>query len=67
MSPLRWTCKSTYQLAMELTRQRHPVSPRTVGRLLRADGYSLQSNPQKRKELAIIPTATRNSSTSTPP
>jgi hypothetical protein len=49
MSPLRWTCKSTYQLAMELTRQGHPVSPRTVGRLLRADGYSLQSN-RKTKE-----------------
>jgi hypothetical protein len=49
MSPLRWTCKSTYQLAMELTRQGHPVSPRTVGRLLKADGYSLQSN-RKTKE-----------------
>jgi hypothetical protein len=44
MSPLRWTCKSTTQLAEELTRQGHPVSPRTVGRLLKASGYSLQSN-----------------------
>lgn len=44
MSPLRWTCKSTTQLAQALTHQGHPVSPRTVGRLLRADGYSLQSN-----------------------
>src|SRR4028119_122481 len=49
MSPLRWTCKSTAQLAGELTRQGHPVSPRTVGRLLKADGYSLQSN-RKTKE-----------------
>jgi hypothetical protein len=49
MSPLRWTCKSTTQLAGELTRQGHPVSPRTVGRLLRAAGYSLQSN-RKTKE-----------------
>ena len=49
MSPLRWTCKSTTQLADELTRQGHPVSPRTVGRLLRAAGYSLQSN-RKTKE-----------------
>jgi transposase len=49
MSPLRWTCKSTTQLASELTRQGHPVSPRTVGRLLRAAGYSLQSN-RKTKE-----------------
>jgi hypothetical protein len=48
-SPLRWTCKSTTKLAGELTRQGHPVSPRTVGRLLRAAGYSLQSN-RKTKE-----------------
>lgn len=43
-SALRWTCKSTTLLAQELTRTRHPVSPRTVGRLLNASGYSLQSN-----------------------
>jgi hypothetical protein len=43
-SPLRWTCKSTTHLAEELTQQGHAVSPRTVGRLLNADGYSLQSN-----------------------
>jgi len=49
MSPLRWTCKSTAQLARELTKQGHPVSPRTVGRLLRASGYSLQGN-RKTKE-----------------
>jgi len=48
-SPLRWTCKSTTHLAEELTRHKHPVSPRTVGRLLRANGYSLQSN-RKTKE-----------------
>jgi len=48
-SPLRWTCKSTTQLASELTRQGHPVSPRAVGRLLKAAGYSLQSN-RKTKE-----------------
>jgi len=48
-SPLRWTCKSTTQLASELTCQGHPVSPSTVGRLLKAAGYSLQSN-RKTKE-----------------
>jgi hypothetical protein len=48
-SPLRWTCKSTTHLAEALTEQGHPVSPRTVGRLLNADGYSLQSN-RKTKE-----------------
>jgi hypothetical protein len=48
-SPLRWTCKSTTQLAQALTRHGHPVSPSTVGRLLKASGYSLQSN-RKTKE-----------------
>ena len=48
-SPLRWTCKSTTRLARELTRQGHPVSARTVGRLLKASGYSLQGN-RKTKE-----------------
>ncbi len=43
-SPLRWTCKSTTQLAEALTRQGHALSPRSVGRLLNEAGYSLQSN-----------------------
>ena len=43
-SPLRWTLKSTTQLAQELTHQKHPVSPRTVGRLLNDLEYSLQGN-----------------------
>jgi hypothetical protein len=48
-SPLRWTCKSTAQLADALTRQRHPVSPRTVATLLKAAGYSLQANRKTRE------------------
>ena len=44
MSPLRWTCKSTRTLASELMRQGFTVSCNTVGRLLRASGYSLQAN-----------------------
>ena len=43
-SPLRWTCKSTRTLAAQLTRQKHPVSHAKIGQLLRAKGYSLQSN-----------------------
>ena len=43
-SPLRWTCKSTRQLATTLTAQGHPVSDRTVARLLHEAGYSLQAN-----------------------
>ncbi len=42
MSPLRWTTKSLRHLAAELTRQGHPVSAPTVGRLLRENGFSLQ-------------------------
>src|SRR5215471_8957963 len=43
-SPLRWTAKSLRHLAAELTRQGHPVSAPTVGRLLRGAGFSLQAN-----------------------
>ena len=44
MSPLRWTVKSTRNLADELTRQGHKVGADTVGDLLRAEGFSLQGN-----------------------
>jgi hypothetical protein len=44
MSPLRWTTKSTRNLAGELTRQGHSVGADTVGDLLRAEGFSLQGN-----------------------
>jgi hypothetical protein len=44
MSPLRWTTKSLRHLAAELARQGHVVSAPTVGRLLRANGFSLQAN-----------------------
>jgi hypothetical protein len=49
MSPLRWTCKSTRQLATELGRQGHRVSHQTVAELLHALDYSLQGN-RKTKE-----------------
>jgi len=48
-SPLRWTCKSTRRLADELTRQGHPVCPRTVAALLAEAGYSLQANRKTRE------------------
>ena len=51
-SPLRWTCKSTAQLADELTRQHHRVSPRTVATLLKDAGYSLQANRKTREGAA---------------
>ena len=42
-SPLRWTCKSTTQLAGELNRLKHRVSQRSVCTLLGELDYSLQS------------------------
>lgn len=44
MSPLVWTTKSTRTLAASLTEAGHPVSDRTVARMLREMGYSLQGN-----------------------
>jgi len=44
VSPLRWTVKSLRNLSGELTRQGHPVSAPTVGRLLREQGFSLQAS-----------------------
>ena len=43
MGPLRWTCKSTRNLAEELGKKGFTSSPSTVARLLKASGYSLQS------------------------
>ncbi|OHE65089.1 MAG: transposase [Treponema sp. RIFOXYC1_FULL_61_9] len=43
-SPLRWTCKSTRMLAVELAKQNHPVSHEKVAQLLHGMDYSLQGN-----------------------
>jgi transposase len=49
MSPLRWTCKSTYRLSDELKRQGHEVSQRTICGLLSRLGFSLQSTRKTRE------------------
>ena len=49
MSPLRWTCKSTYRLAEELRRQGHTVCQRTICDLLGDLGFSLQSTRKTRE------------------
>ena len=49
MRPLRWTCKSTENLAKELRNQGHSVSARTVATLLKQLEFSLQGN-HKRNE-----------------
>ncbi len=43
-SPLLWTSKSTSKLAQALEKKGHKISPRTVAKLLKQLGYSLQSN-----------------------
>jgi hypothetical protein len=48
-SPLRWTCKSTRQLAAALEEQGHVVGRQKVADLLAELGYSLQAN-RKTKE-----------------
>lgn len=49
MSSLRWTAKSTRNLAEELARQGHEVSHTKVGQLLREMDYSLQSTRKKKE------------------
>ncbi len=53
-SPLRWTCRSTRQLAAALAAQGYRISHQTVASLLDDLGYSLQGN-QKTKEGAAHP------------
>jgi transposase len=48
-NPLRWTCKSTRNLAAELQSQGFEVSPSTVRGLLSELGYSLQANRKMRE------------------
>ena len=42
MSPLRWTSKSTEKIANELQTGGHQISARSVAKLLKSTGYSLQ-------------------------
>ena len=47
MRPLRWTCKSTQKLADELTALGLKASARSVSKLLKEQGFSLQSNSKR--------------------
>lgn len=64
MSPLRWTTKSTRNLAATLTTQGHKVDAGAVANLLRQEGFSLQSNA-KTLDGKQNPDRTRSSATST--
>src|SRR6266849_9129392 len=65
MSPLRWTTKSTRNLAAELTRQGHRVSADTVGDLLRERGSACRATPRPLRA-AGTRTGTPSSVTSPP-
>jgi hypothetical protein len=65
-SSLRWTSKSAAKGAEGLRELGHDVAARTVARLLRRMGYSLQATA-RRLRVPGIPTATRSLSTSTRP
>jgi len=43
-SPLLWTSKSAPKLADALTKSGHPISPDTMLRLLKKDGFTMQAN-----------------------
>jgi len=48
-SPLRWTCKSTRQLAAALEAKGYQIGRQTVATLLDGLGYSLQGNQKTRE------------------
>lgn len=48
MSPLRWTCKSTRQLAAALQQPAHRITHQLVAELLRSSGY-IQGNAKTKE------------------
>ena len=64
-SPLRWTCKSTRQLADALAARGVQVSNDTVGRLLKQQRYTLQRTLKTEEGAPSTPTGTRSSGMST--
>ena len=63
--PLLWVSKSHDKLAVALAEMGHSISANSVRKLLAELGFSPAVEPQSH-EGTSIPTATRNSSTSTP-
>jgi len=51
-SPLRWTCKSTRSIALELSGRGHKVSHEKVAQMLHESGYSLQGNRKTEEGLS---------------
>ena len=57
MGPLKWTSKSTAQIAQELTKRGHPISDESVRRKLHEQDYTLQAN---RKNKDVTPPQERD-------
>ena len=49
MRPLRWTCKSTKKISDELANSGYKVSDRSVAKILKDAGYSLQANAKMKE------------------
>ena len=49
MKHLRWTTKSTGNVAVELKKRGYNISPDTVGRLLKKEKYSLKANRRSKE------------------
>lgn len=50
MTPLRWTCKSTRNLAEELQKKNFKISHVVVSNILKEMGYSLQANKKTQED-----------------
>jgi len=57
MGPLKWTSKSTAQIAQELTKRGHAISDESVRRKLHEQDYTLQAN---RKNKDVTPSQERD-------
>jgi hypothetical protein len=52
MSPFRWTCWSTDEIAAKVTRPRDPVGARSVAKVLHDLGFTLRSRRRSRRRAA---------------
>jgi hypothetical protein len=67
MSPLRWTLKSTYQLADALRAKGFEIGATLVGELLHQMGYSLQGTAKQKEGAQHVDRAPSSATSTTPP
>jgi hypothetical protein len=51
----RWTCKSTYKLAIELAKEGYPLSQKTVYNILREQEFGIRGNKKEKSETKSHP------------